>query len=384
MCILITIVMKDLWNEICFDLSECKRRNVLEKDYENAIVQCLAILGWKKYLGEIATQYPIQVGHETKLADIVVSSGGTEQFVIEVKRPGHTICPEDERQMFSYMRLLKHQVMFGLYIGDDIRLYYDDRSSQSFPEPLFIVNISKDNPDGVRFVELFAKESFDIEKLQEFCRQKKEDLNKEQRIREEVEMLLSGNGEELFRRLYCEDCISRGLEKDFADRVLEKIVLTIRSRKVSIIKEASHPTLPRIVEQDQNTYSKNSSATKKHWHYTFNGKSCPNAGKLAFEIVKKYTEDHPGLTYNDIVKTLPQCIRYITKESFFIKKEMSTDSDFTRRWSVKFAPMLISSDDIEFAIHTGWNYWGYGDQRPYNICEMIEFARKQGYTVTEL
>ena len=188
--------MKDLWNEICFDLSECKRRNVLEKDYENAIVQCLAILGWKKYLGEITTQYPVQVGHETKLADIVVSSEGIEQFVIEVKRPGHTICQEDERQMFSYMRLLKHQVMFGLYIGDDIRLYYDDRSSQSFPEPLFIVDISKDNPDGLQFVELFAKESFDIEKLQEFCRQKKEDLNKEQRIREEVEMLLSGNGED--------------------------------------------------------------------------------------------------------------------------------------------------------------------------------------------
>ena len=90
MCILINIAMKDLWNEICFDLSECSRRNVLEKDYENAIVQCLAILGWKKYLGEITTQYPIQVGHETKLADIVVSSEGIEQFVIEVKRPGHS------------------------------------------------------------------------------------------------------------------------------------------------------------------------------------------------------------------------------------------------------------------------------------------------------
>jgi len=249
---------------------------------------------------------------------------------------------------------------------------------------LFIVDIVKDNPDGVRFVELFAKESFDIEKLQEFCRQKKEELDKEQKIKEEIEMLLSGNGEELFKRLYCEYCISKGLEEDFAKRVVEKIVLTIRSKEVSIITETSHPTLPRTVEQDQNTYSKNSSTTKKHWHYTFNGKSCPNAGKLAFEIVKKYTEDYPELTYNDIVKTLPQCIRYITKESFFIKRERSTDSDFTRRWSVKFAPMLISSDDIEFAIHTGWNYWGYGDQRPYNICDLIEFARKQGYVVEEL
>ena len=220
--------MKDLWNEICFDLSECKRRNVLEKDYENAIVQCLAILGWKKYLGEITTQYPIQVGHEKKRADIVVSSNGIAQFVIEVKKPNHTIYSEAERQISSYVLQLK--CMFGLYIGDDIRLYYNDMSSHSRPEPLFVVDITKDNPDGVRFVELFAKESFDIENLQEFCRQKKEDLNKEQRIREEVEMLLSGNGEELFRRLYCEDCISRGLEGEFAKRVLEKISVNFLSK----------------------------------------------------------------------------------------------------------------------------------------------------------
>ncbi len=111
--------MRDLWNELSYWLSSCKTKNALEKEYENTIVQCLGFLGWKKYIGEITTQYPIQVGHETKLADIVVSLNGVEQFVIEVKRPGHTIQPEDERQLVSYMRFAKHPVKFGLYIGDE-------------------------------------------------------------------------------------------------------------------------------------------------------------------------------------------------------------------------------------------------------------------------
>ena len=46
--------MKELWNEITYWLSSCKDRNVLEKEYENTIVQCLGLLGWKKYIGEIA------------------------------------------------------------------------------------------------------------------------------------------------------------------------------------------------------------------------------------------------------------------------------------------------------------------------------------------
>ena len=55
-------------------------------------------------------------------ADIVILQDGIESFVIEVKRPNHVIQEEDEKQLFSYMRLMKHRVAFGLYIGDKIRL----------------------------------------------------------------------------------------------------------------------------------------------------------------------------------------------------------------------------------------------------------------------
>lgn len=165
--------MKDIWYEICFELKSCIQNNVLEKDYEQIIVNCMMLLGWKKFKGEVVTQYAIQVGHEKKYADIVILQDGIESFVIEVKRPNHVIQEEDEKQLFSYMRLMKHRVAFGLYIGDKIRLYYDDIASESLPEEVFSVDIFGDNPDGLSFVELFRKDLFDIQKLSNFCVEQK-------------------------------------------------------------------------------------------------------------------------------------------------------------------------------------------------------------------
>ena len=383
MCILITIVMKDLWNEICLELSDCKRRNVQEKEYENTIVRCLVFLGWKKSLSEITTQYPVQVGHETKLADIVVSSEGIEQFVIEVKRPSHVICQEDERQMFSYMRLLKNQVWFGLYIGDDILLYYDDRSSQSFPEPLFIVEISKDNPDGVRFVELFAKESFDIEKLQEFCRQKKEELDKEQKIKEEIEMLLSGNGEELFKRLYCEYCISKGLEEDFANRVLEKISVNFLSKdhqtSTHYLSDLHKNSPVDNVWEDQ-IRNKTAFQSKHIKRYSLNKSNPLGCGRLALAIVRQYVKENPHLTYKEIQQRLPSCAAIGTWKE--IEQESATRHDprFMSRWFTRHEELMTSADKQVFALTT---QWGANGPSP-NILPMIDFARKQGYVVEEL
>lgn len=380
--------MKDVWNEISYYLSECKNGKVLEKDYEATIVQCLSILGWKKYLGEITTQYPVQVGHETKLADIVVSSDNIERFVIEVKRPGHIICPEDERQIFSYMRLLKHQVSFGLYVGDDIRLYYDDRASSSLPEPIFVIDIIKDNADGIKFVELFSKDSFSIERLTEFCLQKKEELAKDQKIQEEISRLSCDKEGMFFKQLYKESCIAKGLGEDFAERVLEGISFAVHHKASPVVMIHDYAGFDSLTHTRENSKShpksSNTAGTKKHRRYQFNGILCKNAGVLAYCFVKKFTEDNPQLNYFELCRELPQCIRVFKYEEFIAKKTFSKDPDYDRRWLCEPDAVVCSSDNIRFVVQTGWNYWGYGDNRPSNICSLIEFARKKGYDVKEL
>ena len=219
--------MNDIWNEICFELRACIQNNVLEKDYENAICNCMVLLGWKKFRGEIISQYPVQAGHENKYADIVVLQDGVEQFVIEIKRPNHILQEEDERQLFSYMRLLKHQVIFGLYVGDKIRLYYDDVASQQFPEQVFSLDIEENNPDGVKFVELFSKASFNIQTLTDFCKGQKVIAQKQKQIQDEVSKILSDTSGQVFKDALKEKYLNEGYSEDWVESVLNQFILTV-------------------------------------------------------------------------------------------------------------------------------------------------------------
>lgn len=46
--------------------------------------------------------------------------------------------------------------------------------------------MTKDYTDGAQFVELFPKESFNIETLQKFCLSKTDELHQKQKIKEET------------------------------------------------------------------------------------------------------------------------------------------------------------------------------------------------------
>ena len=219
--------MNDIWNEICFELRACIQNNVLEKDYENAICNCMVLLGWKKFRGEIITQYPVQAGHENKYADIVIMQDGVEQFVLEIKRPNHILQEEDERQLFSYMRLLKHQVIFGLYVGDKIRLYYDDVSSQQLPEQVFSLDIEENNPDGLKFVKLFSKDSFNVQTVMDFCKEQKAIFQKHKQIQDEVIKILSDTSGNIFKDALKEKYLNEGHSEDWVESVLNQFILTV-------------------------------------------------------------------------------------------------------------------------------------------------------------
>lgn len=287
--------MNDIWNEICFELRACIQNNVLEKEYENAVCNCLVLLGWKKFKGEIVTQYPIQAGHENKYADIVVLQDNVEQFVIEIKRPSHILQENDERQLFSYMRLLKHQVIFGLYVGDKIRLYYDDTTSQQLPEQVFSVDIEENNADGIKFIELFSKESFNVESLTDFCKEQRKVFQERKQIQDEVCRILSDTTGQLFKNALKEKYLGEGRSNDWVDSVFDQIVLTVSSR----IKERKKTEINTVL-----TYGNNQSVAKNnkdYTHYSILGGSSLAKNRFVLEVVRKFVNEHPG-TYNEYAK----------------------------------------------------------------------------------
>lgn len=354
--------MNETWNEICFELKACIQNNVLEKDYENAVCNCMVLLGWKKFKGEILTQYPIQTGHEKKYADIVVSQNDMEQFVIETKRPSHILQEEDERQLFSYMRLLKHQVIFGLYIGDKIQLYYDDTTSQQLPELVFSVEIEENNPDGIKFVELFSKDSFNVQTIINFCREQKRIFHERQQIQNEINKILSDTSGILFKNALKEKYLIEGHSNEWVDAVLSPIVLT-----VSEINKKRESTEIFLYKQNQVTIKSNKDYTK---YSILGGKPLPK-NKFVLAVVSKFVNEYPK-TYNEyanIFNMLKPDAQGVIKEFNSLLRNQF------RNYFTNENECLISRDGIKFVVCNQWKL--------QTIQPVIKFANSLGYNVVE-
>lgn len=374
--------IKELWNELCFSLEECIKGKVLEKEYENAVIHCMTLLGWKKSRGEIKSQCPVKVGHETKYADVVILQDGIDQFVIEMKRPDHVLSKEDELQLFSYMRLLNHQVSFGLYIGEKICLYFDDVNLPDRPEQVFSVDIVEDNPDGLKFVELFSKESFSINVLSDFCKKQKSIMVEQKQIQEEVERLIKDRDgsviKELLKKKYLED----GRSEQWVDNVLDQVRVTAL-RAITNDKNSVQPKFVAEKSWKEESYSqeqaiKNDGKNKQRDFFSINGMGRFSKRRCALEVVTQYCREKE-LTYGDVElvfnEKIPGLIMQYDK--IIEKQQGSDDNTKDSRWF--FKDSLKSFDDVKFLVSTQ-----VGDGCKIGFDDVVRLASSLGYDIKKI
>lgn len=348
--------MKDIWNEICYELNNCIENNVLEKEYENTIINCLGKLGWLKYKGEILTQLPIQVGHEKKFADIVIKRNDVELFAIEVKRPNHSIQDEDEKQLFSYMRMLNHRVMFGISISNKIHLYYD--GSHQLPEQVFTVDITKNNVDGIKFVELFSANTFSIEKLVDFCKEQIKAKEEKTKLNNELELILSDTEGSIFKELLSAKFRSEGYSQTHINELLEQFTL-----KVLPSKQVEVPVPIQLVPQQIISKPKRKKDTTK---YSLCGSGKLFKNRFVLEVVRKFVKENP-MSYIDYVSI----INKLRDDSFNVIEPLESAKD--GRYFKDEEDIIISADGIKFVVCTEWSY--------FNLKPIVQFAERQGYDV---
>lgn len=115
--------------------------------------------------------------------------------------------------------------------------------------------------------------------------------------------------------------------------------------------------------------------------YIFDGSEIKTYGELSFNIIKRFLIDNPHLTFQTVKNVLPEDARITRLKDLDEKKEKSKDSRFDKRWLTDSKHILQSHDGVQFVIPKGWTYHG---KHKDDICKIIDFARKQGYTVEEL
>lgn len=106
--------------------------------------------------------------------------------------------------------------------------------------------------------------------------------------------------------------------------------------------------------------------------YTFNGTGKYGKSKLGHTIVDKYLSQHKNLTFDQIKKTFPDSMLNDVPGPGLIVKEGVDLGSYSRYYKTGYT----SSDNIKYLIYKQWTIG--------NIQNIIEFAKKQGWSVEKL
>ena len=279
------------WREFCYDLIEAAKDNILEEPYQEMIEQGLRQLHWSKANGEICPKERIKIGSRQKLEpDITLKISDKPVFVIEVKRPNNRLNEDQILQLVSYMR--QRKVPFGLYIGDRIALYYDDTANE--PTEVWGVELDSEADEGWRFVDFFARGSFNTERLEIFCKERMNEIHTSMGLRE-----IAGRLAENY--LVGMKQYDRVLISKFLNRykfVAEPLEPNEEDNAVDLENEIGQKSQYVLVRKARLKTGSNSRDNTKYsidGGTTYYGKN-----KIVREIIIRYLELHPKMTYRQL------------------------------------------------------------------------------------
>ncbi len=217
--------MENRWKTIVRNLQKSKQKNVGEDTYQDTIECQLQLLGWFE---GIETRPSIPNGASGILKpDIVLNKDGHRALPIEIKRPTNTINDRQVGQLSSYMRRLR--LSFGLYIGENIQLYYDTPNDDNDAIPICKIEIEENSPMGIKLCQLLSYDNFDTNVIENFCKEQLRMINARNDFRKRIQEYVSPN--------YVVQNILDLLKEKFSGEGFDDAIINAELNKLNIIIE---------------------------------------------------------------------------------------------------------------------------------------------------
>ena len=340
------------WNEIVSEYNDnlnCKEE-IVQKTWEVLFKLCF---GYSK--PEIDSQRSVKMGVMTKRADIVITNGVEDLFVIELKRH---VLHEGQEQLFSYLNQLK--IDLGILVCDKLYIYDYDYTAKENSYSVLEIPFIQDNPNGSRFVELFSKDNFDKQKIKDFIKECNENKDIVNEIKNEITSNLAS---ELLKKYFKEKYTEIDIDKILAEYT------------VSVSKKSSVYTNPAATISGSSIYvprmTTSSFMTNDATQFMVNGTPTGGKGPTVYAAVKAFIDSHPNISVQELKSAFPD---YLAKPGF--GKMIRKVEDVTpNEWSgSRFNKHPISlSDGTRITVSTQW--------KPDNMQSFIEGVKKLGIEI---
>lgn len=241
--------MNENWLEIVSMLRPHFDRDSTEDLYQEGVERCLQILGWKRFNNSMQVQYSLPIGNNNFMRiDILLGKNGINVLPIEIKRPSNVCNSRQESQLLSYMRQLRLNV--GLYIGEEIRVYYDNPEDSLDAICVFSSKIEDSNVNGEKLCNLLYYSNFDKEVFESFCKDEYDKIQTKMNIQSRISEFLSPehyqkNIQSLIRQKF----IDEGFDGSSIDDILKDIEISVNN--VSTMTKTTIFTESKIISYSQ-------------------------------------------------------------------------------------------------------------------------------------
>lgn len=357
------------WNEICFLLSDNIRTDISESDFEQNVIQALRVLDWKEFLGDLQIRPSFQIGASNRIMpDFVVNSAEKKNlFVIEIKQPSIPININFQQKLFSYMRQLRLQ--YGVLIGQVIQIFYDgDLTDHDDPVLIETIEFERDSAKGLKFVELFSKQTFSYETLKTFTLNSLKKINRKADQKKLQQKILSTEYQSELLELIKQDFLNN-YDAELIDNVLKEISIKIQPKQQTAVEK---PTFQNYVSSQ----TENKSIRDKT-KYIINGTSARlPKNRFVLEFVKAYLQKYPTdfSSLKQVFKDEYQGSTGVINKLDFVETKYANKSN--KRHFTGNNEILTSADNVQFVVSTEWG--------KDNIKNIVDLARENGFEIQEV
>ena len=301
----------------------------------------------------IVSQYPVKMGVETKRADIVIKQGNNDLFVVELKR--HTLH-DGQAQLFSYLNQLKIDI--GILICDKLYIYDFDYTQKDENFAFVEIDFTPDNPDGIKFIELFKNENIEKQKIKDFIARKNQSKSNIVSIKNE---LSSNNIVQIIKKHLAEK-----YPVDDVESVLSNYNIIVSAKTVNYSTPSS-PTSASTVAPG-NAFK---TGTKDNTQYALNGTNTGGKCSTVLAAVNCFIDSHPDITLAQLQTVFPDD----AARPGFGKMIRPVDQITDKQWGgSRFnRKTIILSDGTTVAVSTQW--------KPDNMKRFIEYAERAGLII---
>lgn len=357
------------WNEICFLLSDNIRTDISESDFEQNVIQALRVLDWKEFLGDLQIRPSFQIGASNRIMpDFVVNSAEKKNlFVIEIKQPSIPININFQQQLFSYMRQLRLQ--YGVLIGQVIQIFYDgDLTDHDDPVLIETIEFERDSAKGLKFVELFSKQTFSYETLKTFTLNSLKKINRKADQKKLQQKILSTEYQSELLELIKQDFLNN-YDAELIDNVLKEISIKIQPKQQTAVEK---PTFQNYVSSQIENKS-----IRDKTKYIINGTSARlPKNRFVLEFVKAYLQKYPTdfSSLKQVFKDEYQGSTGVINKLDFVETKYANKSN--KRHFTGNNEILTSADNVQFVVSTEWG--------KDNIKNIVDLARENGFEIQEV